>query len=140
MTRTASPALAAAMFLVPVLAFAQPGFQPPPPAFQTPSGNLHCLYGAGTLRCEVLDHAYPTPPRPEGCSAGWGGALALRAEGAAGTPCGGPSVRNDDAFVLGYGARWLGAGITCESLEAGLRCANRAGHGFQASRTRLELF
>jgi hypothetical protein len=140
MPRTATPALAAAMLLVPVLASGQPAFQPPPDAFQTPSGNVHCLFRDAILRCDVLEHEYPTPPPAPGCSAPWPGHLALHAEGRATLPCRAPSVRNDEAFVLGYGARWLGQGITCDSDEAGLWCTNGAGHCFQASRTKLELF
>jgi hypothetical protein len=140
MTVTAPRALAAALMLVPVLASAQPAFQPPPPAFQTPSGNVQCVLGAGELRCRVLEHAYATPPDPPGCTGSWNGMLALRPEGQVRHPCGAPMTRNDGSFVLGYGARWLGPGITCDSEEAGLRCANQAGHGFRASRSRLELF
>ncbi len=129
----------AVIALLPVVASAQPRFQPPPPAFQMPSGNVHCLFAQGTLRCDVLEHAGTEAPRPADCAA-WGGHLALRAEGQATLPCRAASVRNDDVFVLGYGARWIGAEITCESEEAGLRCRNAAGHGFQVSRTRLDLF
>jgi hypothetical protein len=140
MNATAAIGALAALFLVPVVASGQPGFQPPPPAFQTPSGNVHCLFRQGTLRCDVLEHAYPTPAEAAGCSPAWEGRLALRAEGSVTLPCSGAPVRNDEAFVLGYGARWIGQGVECESLEAGLRCANRSGHGFQASRTKLDLF
>ncbi len=140
MKATAAIGTLGALLLSAVVASAQPGFQPPPPAFQTPSGNVHCLFRQGTLRCDVLEHAYATPAEAAGCSPAWQGRLALRAEGAVQLPCVGAPVRNDEAFVLGYGARWIGEGVECESLEAGLRCANRAGHGFQASRTKLDLF
>jgi hypothetical protein len=138
MPRTATPALAAAMLLVSVLASGQPAFQPPPNAFQTPSGNVHCRFADATLQCDVLQHEHAPPAH--GCGAQWPGHLALHAQGRTTLPCRSPSVRNDDAFVLGYGARWLGQGITCDSEETGLRCVNGAGHGFQVSRSRLELF
>ncbi|WP_237216053.1 DUF6636 domain-containing protein [Falsiroseomonas oryziterrae] len=129
-----------ALLLAPVVASAQPGFQPPPPAFQTPSGNVHCRLTGETLRCEALARDFAPPAGAAACQGGWPGALALRATGEVGLPCDGGSVRNDEAFVLGYGARWSLAGISCDSEEAGLRCANPAGHGFQVSRSRLTLF
>jgi len=140
MIGTASKTLSTALILIPVLASAQPAFQPPPDAFQTPSGNVHCRLGGAELRCQVLEHAYATPPKPAGCTQDWGGRLAMRAESRDALVCEGWAVRNDDAFVLGYGARWEKAGITCQSEEAGLRCANQSGHGFQVARARLELF
>lgn len=140
MSRTASLGLVAALVLMPVLASGQQGFQPPPDAFQTPSGNVQCRFAGGTLRCDVLEHDYATPPPAQGCGERWPGHLALRAEGPASLPCRATGVRNDESFVLGYGARWLGPGITCDSEEAGLRCTNGAGHGFRAARTRLEVF
>jgi hypothetical protein len=140
MNATAAMGGLAALLLGPVVASAQPGFQPPPDAFQTPSGNVQCLLGQGTLRCNVIEHAYPTPPEASGCGASWDGRLALRRAGRAELPCSGMQQRDDDAFVLGYGARWIVPGITCESEEAGLKCTNAAGHGFQASRTKLDLY
>ncbi|MGG5818165.1 DUF6636 domain-containing protein [Falsiroseomonas sp. HW251] len=140
MRRTASLSLVAALVVAPVVASGQQPFQPPPDAFQTPSGNIHCLFSAGTLRCDVLEHDHATPPPARGCSDPWPGHLALNAEGQVTLPCRATSVHNDEAFVLGYGARWLGQGITCDSEEAGLWCTNGAGHGFQASRTQLRLF
>lgn|GEM_PF-770926 len=128
----------AALLLAPVLASAQPGLQPPPQAFQTPSGNVHCRLAGGALRCEALERDFP-PSAAAACQ-NWAGLLALRETGEVALPCDGASLRNDEAFVLGYGARWSLAGVTCESQEAGLRCANRAGHGFQVSRARLTLF
>lgn len=131
--------ISAALLFVPLLASAQPSLQSPPAAFQTPSGNVHCLWHGDLLRCDVLERSYAPPPVQD-CPGGWRGNLGLRAAGGPMLMCGVASVRDDEAFVLFYGARWLGPGITCDSDEAGLRCTNRAGHGFQASRGRLALF
>ncbi|WP_270936465.1 DUF6636 domain-containing protein [Falsiroseomonas oryzae] len=139
MTMTAWVRISVAMALAPVLASAQPAFQPPPPAFQTPSGNVHCRWDAGALRCQAQEFDATAPGVPS-CTPPWPGLLSLRPTGHAETPCRGAALRNEDDFVLGYGARWIGAGVTCESEEAGLRCANGAGHGFQISRSRLTLF
>jgi hypothetical protein len=80
------------------------------------------------------------PSKPRDCAWSWGGSISLHAEGGAALLCADDTVRNDEAFVLGYGADWLGPGINCDSEESGVRCVNRAGHGFQVSRTKLELF
>lgn len=135
--RTASIRVSAALVLVPLLALAQPRDQPPPEAFQTPSGNVHCLLHDGALHCQVLERAWEPPMA---CAGGWGGLLRLRAGHAPSVECAGRPVRNDEAFVLGYGAAWLGPGIACESQEAGLRCESGTGHGFQVSRARLTMF
>jgi len=137
--RLAARVSAAALALLPVVALAQPAFQPPPDRFQTPSGNVHCQWGAGTLRCVV--EATRTPPAQAArCSPAWRGVLALSVEGGAEAPCAAAPQTSEEDFVLGYGARWEGPGITCRSEESGLRCTNRAGHGFQAARSAVELF
>ncbi len=143
MIRTAFVALAAVLAVAPPLASAQPRSQTspaPPNAFQTPSGNIHCLFREGRMRCDVVEHGYEAPPRPRDCRGDWGGSLSLGRDGAARMICTQRTIRDEEAFVLGYGARWVGRTITCESDEAGLRCANRAGRGFQVSRSRLDFF
>jgi hypothetical protein len=140
MIRIAFAALLAIPALAPALAPAQPRSQTPPSAFQTPSGNIHCQFREGRMRCDVVEHGYEAPPRPRGCRGDWGGSLGLGDEGPARMLCTRRTIRDEEAFVLGYGARWVGRTITCESDEAGLRCTNRAGRGFQVSRSRLEMF
>jgi hypothetical protein len=140
MIRTAFAALGAVLAVAPPLALAQPRSQTPPSAFQTPSGNIHCQFREGRMRCDVVEHGYEAPPRPRDCRGDWGGSLSLGAEGAARVICLQRTIRDEEAFVLGYGARWVGRSITCESDETGLRCENRAGRGFKVSRSRLEMF
>lgn len=135
--RTASIRVSAALVLLPLLASAQATDQSPPAAFQTPSGNVHCLLRDAALHCQVVERAWEPPAA---CAGGWGGLLRLRPGQAPQVECAGRPVRDDEAFVLGYGAKWLGPGIACESEEAGLRCESGTGHGFQVSRTRLTMF
>ncbi|WP_156910037.1 DUF6636 domain-containing protein [Rubritepida flocculans] len=137
---TAFRALLAVGAMAPLLASAEPLPQTPPPAFQTPSGNIHCLFREGRMRCDVQERSYTPPPRPPGCRDDWGSSLALGARGPARLLCVRRPLRDEEAFVLGYGARWIGRAIACESDEAGLSCTNREGRGFRVSRTRLELF
>jgi hypothetical protein len=132
--------VAALLAAAPLLAFAQGRDQAPPPQFQTPSGNVHCLFAGGRMRCDVVEHSYEVPPRPADCRGDWGGRISLGARGPARLECLTRTHRDEEAFVLGYGARWIGRAIECEAQEAGLRCANREGRGFWVARGVLEIF
>jgi hypothetical protein len=44
------------------------------------------------------------------------------------------------AKVIAYGRTWRGGPFTCSSRTTGLRCSNRAGHGFFLSRQRWSRF
>lgn len=123
----------AAFLLVPVLASAQE-------AFQLPSGNIHCAVFDGLLRCDVLNFTYPRPARPRGCEQDWGGAVELAGKGAAVLLCHGDTVANPAAPVLGYGRAWQGPGMACTATQAGLRCMNGDGRGFEMARARLRMF
>ena len=124
---------AAALALVPVLASAQE-------AFQLPSGNIHCALYDGTLRCDVLRSTYRRPPRPRGCDLEYGDAVELGGKGAAALICHGDTVANPATPVLGYGRAWQGPGMACTASQAGLRCVNGDGRGFELARARLTLF
>jgi hypothetical protein len=112
--------------------------------FQMPSKKIACMYshfsGAKPeLRCDVADVASP-PKRPKSCALDYGSAFGLTATGKARRLCAGDTVLNPKAKVLAYGkSRTLGP-FTCTARTAGLRCATRAGHGFELSRTRQKLF
>jgi hypothetical protein len=112
--------------------------------FQMPSKKIACMYshfsGAKPeLRCDVADVASP-PKRPKSCELDYGSAFGLTATGKARRLCAGDTVLNPKAKVLAYGkSRTLGP-FTCTARKAGMRCATRAGHGFELSRTRQKLF
>jgi hypothetical protein len=87
----------------------------------------------------AADVASP-PKRPKSCALDYGSAFGLTATGKARRLCAGDTVLNPKAKVLAYGkSRTLGP-FTCTARTAGLRCATRAGHGFELSRTRQKLF
>lgn len=123
----------AVFVLMPVLASAQEGFQ-------LPSGNIHCMAFDGRLRCDVLNFAYPRPPRPLNCDQDWGGAVEIGPRGSPELLCHGDTVANPSAPVLGYGQAWHGGGIACTAAQTGLRCVNVEGRGFEMSRSRLRAF
>jgi hypothetical protein len=106
--------------------------------FRTPSANIGCGYSSGpggaSLRCDILSGLKPRPSKPRGCELDWGFGYALSPTGRAQTVCAGDTAVDRRARVLRYGQKWSRSGFTCVSRLAGLRCANRRGHGFFLSR------
>jgi hypothetical protein len=106
--------------------------------FRTPSANIGCGYSSGpgrpSLRCDILSGLKPRPAKPRGCELDWGFGYALSPTGSAQTVCAGDTTVDRRARVLRYGQKWSRSGFTCVSRLAGLRCANRSGHGFFLSR------
>ncbi len=108
--------------------------------FRTPSANIGCGYSSGpgpgqaSLRCDILSGLKPRPARPRGCDLDWGFGYELSPTGRARTVCAGDTAVDKRAKVLRYGQKWSRSGLTCVSRIAGLRCANRSGHGFFLSR------
>ncbi len=123
----------AALVMLPVLASAQE-------AFQLPSGNIHCLAFEGTLRCDVLQSAFRRAPPPRDCEQDYGDAVELGPRGPARLVCHGDTVADRANPVLGYGRAWQGRGLSCTATQAGLRCVNAEGRGFDMARSRLTLF
>lgn len=112
--------------------------------FTTPSHGIGCVYahpeGEGrTLRCDVRDVVHPAP-RPSWCEQDYGSAFGLEPRGRAKRLCVGDTALDPHAAVLRYGSsRRLGP-FRCTSRRTGLRCTNRARHGFELSRARQRLF
>lgn len=122
-----------AFLLLPLLASAQE-------SFQLPSGNIHCATFEGVLRCDILNFSYRRLPRPRDCDLDYGDSVELGPNGSARLVCHGDTIASPGAPVLRYGAAWQGKAMSCASTQAGLRCTNGAGRGFEMSRARLSLF
>lgn len=107
--------------------------------FRTPSGNIGCAYAAraATLRCDILSGLRPQPRGR--CALDWTG-LTLTVTGRAKPQCAGDTVASRAARVVRYGTTWRRHGLLCRSLTTGLRCTNRAGHGFVLARARWRVF
>lgn len=144
--------IAAALFALALVACSPPAPAAPEPvaeapaqpatpgvavSFMAPSGNIACIYtpaggtavyqtadGGAELSCDrnepeylrvVLSEAGPAqivPTDERGCCSG---------------------------EVIAYGERWMEGPFICDVTEAGVRCANTAGHGFTLSRTRADV-
>ena len=111
--------------------------------FQTPSHNIACTGDSTTIRCDtrfVTKYSRPVY-KPTGCDVDWG-PLGMGPRGRAHVLCVGDTALNPKANVLRYGSSKLygGGAFRCTSRTSGLRCHNRAGHGFFLSRQEQSTF
>ena len=108
-------------------------------SFRMPSKNIGCMYNPAAfgqkayLRCDILSGLVPKPKRK--CDLDWTG-LGMSRRGKAGPVCAGDTVYDRHARILKYGRTWKAGGFTCHSKRKGLKCSNRAGHGFFLARQR----
>jgi hypothetical protein len=110
-------------------------------SFRTPSGNVGCVIGSGTARCDIRERSWTPPPRPSSCPLEWGQGLTVGEAGSAAFVCAGDTALDPSSPVLAYGRSSTLGDLTCQSLTAGVRCANaRTGHGFTLARERYSLF
>jgi hypothetical protein len=107
--------------------------------FKSPSGNIGCLIGSGSVRCDVRDNDWRAP-RPAGCPAisdyGQGATVF---HGKATIVCAGDTVLAPNASVLAYGRSKTVGPVTCTSRRSGMTC-RRGRHGFFVSKARYRLF
>jgi hypothetical protein len=108
--------------------------------FLSPSHNIGCYLTADQARCDVLKREWNIP-RPSGCpsSADWGFGATLTPRGRGRSVCAGDSALGSGP-TLKYGKSISRFGFTCTSSTKGMRCRNRAGHGFFVSRQRYSLY
>jgi hypothetical protein len=109
--------------------------------FQTPSGNIACVISGKGARCDILQHAWPTPPAPADCPVDYGNGVQVSKHGRGGYTCAGDSVFSPNNPVLGYGDKIKKKRFKCASKQKGVRCVNkRNDHGFFISRQEVRLF
>jgi uncharacterized protein DUF6636 len=117
-------------------------------AFQSPSGNVYCGLGESVGQsdtttfavCEIRDHTWAAPPRPNPCMGGWGDRISMRQGGAPQMSCHTDTLKDPGSPVLEYGrSRTLGE-LTCDSETSGMTCTDRgSGHFFRLARDNYEL-
>ncbi len=111
--------------------------------FQTPSGNIHCLYdpdAGGSLRCDLLRFTGKRLPQPKDCGLDWGDSFYLESHGKSSGVCHGDTLQMANNPKLAYGTTWTRGGIVCTSKPTGLRCVNADKHGFELSKAAAKLF
>lgn len=100
-------------------------------SFVMPSGNIGCLYMAGSIRCDIRSGLVPEPPVE--CPVDWTG-LTLTAGRSAGPTCAGDGEDSAEYPELAYGRSWSVGDITCDSESSGLTCTDTSGNGFELAR------
>jgi hypothetical protein len=109
--------------------------------FQTPSGNIGCLMGAGAVRCDIREHSWTPPPKPPSCDVDWGFGVQVGRQDPGSYVCAGDTVFDPGAAVLQYGERAVKNRYRCTSKQKGVRCVNtKSRHGFFLSRDDVRLF
>ena len=107
--------------------------------FVSPSGNIVCAIDTDHATCQILDHAFQPPARPDECASAWGDQLTVDRSGA-GFACHDADLR-PDAPVLAYGDRAASGDVECHSAPTGMTCRHRpSGHGFTLRRAAYETF
>jgi hypothetical protein len=109
-------------------------------AFVSPTHNIGCIMEARSVRCDIRDHSWISPPKPRSCDVDYGGGVAVGRGGKASFVCAGDTVL-EAGPVLPYGESATKGRFRCVSSEAGMRCVNkRNGHGFLLSKQKVRLF
>jgi hypothetical protein len=112
--------------------------------FQSPSGNIECAMGSlgnkAFASCEITDHMWQAPPRPDRCEGTWGDRFALDQGVPASLVCSSDTLRSNGLPTLSYGSTWPVNPITCDSEPTGMTCTDAStGHYFRVSRESYEL-
>jgi hypothetical protein len=117
-----------------------------PVGFTSPTGNVVCEISAGnaagvtnSVRCDIADFTYPSPPRPPGCFHDIGHTVGL----AQGQPpqfgCAHDSMAYSGFPMLNYGDSVQSGPFRCEMTERGVTCSDSgSGHFFRLSRESYE--
>ena len=103
----------------------------------TPSGNIKCFVGHGTLHCQIAQAAY-RPQLQRAClshaSLDWHGFELSATERGTTTCSGGVLYDTPPRYrTLAYGLRWRDGAFTCTSRVTGLTCT-AGSHGLFISR------
>lgn len=109
-------------------------------AFVSPTKNIGCIMEKRSVRCDIRDHSWQSPPKPKWCDVDYGGGVAVDRSGKAAFVCAGDTVL-EAGPVLPYGDSASKGRFRCTSSEVGVRCLNtRNGHGFLLSKQKVRLF
>jgi hypothetical protein len=105
-----------------------------PAHFQTPTGNIGCVFGGGQVRCDIAERSWSPPPAPADCELDYGQGISLSARGEPSFVCAGDTALGGPA-PLGYGSSAQRGFLRCTSEQDGVTCTDiRDGGGFFISR------
>jgi uncharacterized protein DUF6636 len=115
--------------------------------FQSPSKNIGCVIvkapksqGGGEARCDIAEHSWTAPPKPQSCQLDWGFGVVVGEHGKANYVCAGDTALHQ-GHVLHYGDSIEYAHFKCKSNTTSMRChSKKSGHGFSLSRERVNFF
>ena len=108
--------------------------------FVSPSHNIGCVISKQYVRCDIRNHSWQSPPKPQSCELDYGGGVAVDKSGRAQFLCAGDTTLNSGP-ALEYGDSVQRGRFRCVSQETGMRCVNkRNGHGFFLAKQRYSLF
>ena len=108
--------------------------------FVSPSHNIGCVMDKQYVRCDIRNHSWQSPPKPQSCDVDYGGGVAVDKSGRAQFVCAGDTTLNSGP-VLAYGDSIHQGRFRCVSKETGMRCVNkRNGHGFLLAKRKYSLF
>ncbi|WP_162958656.1 DUF6636 domain-containing protein [Nocardia yunnanensis] len=100
--------------------------------FNTPSGNIGCTVSSAGAACEIADHDYPAPARPDVCHLAYGDRIYLDADGAQ-FHCHGDKLVESSAQILAYTHSVTVGRFTCVSTVDYVECSGPA-HSFRLAR------
>lgn len=113
-------------------------------AFQSPSGNIHCVIWGGEYagaRCDMMELTPSFSKAPADCDLDWGASFAVDPLGDRGyLACVGDTVADPSGLLLDYDQEISIVGITCVSQKSGMTCTNALGHGFTIAKAKQTLF
>jgi hypothetical protein len=109
-------------------------------AFQSPSGNAHCMIDTRpgpdrVVVCELREFTGKAPPKPGDCELDWVPGATLDGQGRVALfACQGDTIQTPDSPKLAYGKSLTHGEITCASAVTGITCNVKSGRGFLVSR------
>lgn len=108
--------------------------------FHSPSGNIGCGISRNGARCDIAQHGWRAPKKPQSCKLDWGYGLTVSRHGPGTFFCASDSVLHLGPS-LAYGHKVRRGRFKCASRTDGMRCVNmRTHHGFKLSREHARRF
>ncbi|MEI7622312.1 MAG: DUF6636 domain-containing protein [Actinomycetes bacterium] len=92
-----------------------------------------------SVRCDIVEHSWTPPPRPDACFFDWGPALGVEAASKGRFVCASDTVYRPEV-VVPYGRLVRNGAMSCSVVPEGVTCRSGTGHGFFVSKESYELF